>query len=625
MANKENNILEQVSAKDFLADFHPELKLVAQSSDKYVGDCFCEESSESGTRLNISDKVFHCFKCGKGGGILELVVELIDGVSDRKEAYRWLRDEYLVNNTNKRKKKKNNIKKKDKTKSKPQINHKLNAMLYGEVYKYGKDLLNRRNTELAREVFTYLTRERKYTIDRIRSSDFFVMPDKAEVVQYLVDKFPDYDAYIKNKIWYKDQNGKSINVGLKLQGGFLETLNLGIPYRNEKGEILGLVYRSINPKGQDVTRRFYSKDEEGKSQHNDVVMEGQRYDSTIGLSKKEVIYGINRCLEAQKVIVVEGYPDATYLGTYEDINICAVGGGALGKAHVESLARNGVKEIVLSLDNDKLKEKDKLKPEIEQYRLQRKRIFDAIRYLENMGIETYVLEPTLLGDAKDLDELYREKGVDEVKKIVEKAYCITDYLVYILEKEYEILKEGEECLQEIKTQYSAYQALLEIEKHKQKFADNFCASFEKYGFSSELLSLERCLLEEDLPFSEKQYLDLLLYNKEKDSLLYDSLIRDLEDIFWLFQESEQIQSILAGENKEEQITGTIFYELLSQKAIKLGAINLKVSLVRKALNQYTEQAKFATIDSIHKLNEKLQLLEKYHKNFITKRKRILNN
>jgi len=77
--------------------------------------------------------------------------------------------------------------------------------------------------------------------------------------------------------------------------------------------------RSAEPTGTKVTK-------------DGTIMEDVRWDSTYGLSKKD-LFNLDKCKGQETLLIVEGYPDAVYMQALGVPNIVAIGQGVLSKSH----------------------------------------------------------------------------------------------------------------------------------------------------------------------------------------------------------------------------------------------------------------------------------------------------
>ena len=175
-----------------------------KKGDNYLGNCPTGHSSKGGNcfGINTSKNYYHCFNCGESGDIISLV-ELAENKTF-KEAIEWLvntyRPELLSEITGI----------KDNYSEKMDKKYYSNAILYEEVYNYGK-----RN--LSKDKMDYLIKERNYKTENIEKTEWIYFPLDKEIRNHLKKKFPDAEDAIDS---------------LSLQGAFGDRFRLAFPYRD---------------------------------------------------------------------------------------------------------------------------------------------------------------------------------------------------------------------------------------------------------------------------------------------------------------------------------------------------------------------------------------------------------
>lgn len=126
-------------------------------------------------------------------------------------------------------------------------------------------------------------------------------------------------------------------------------------------------------------------------------------------------YGISEVLrlppfDRREVVLVEGLLDVHHLRTRGFPAIAAAGGARLPSSATTRLGQLGFDSVVLAFDND-MPGRDGLTRAVED--LSRAPAGPSVR----------VLEPRLLGDAKDPDEFVREHGLNSFRDLVDGAGC----------------------------------------------------------------------------------------------------------------------------------------------------------------------------------------------------------
>ena len=291
------------------------LKLT-KTGNSLQGDCPTGHPSSNHRcfSINTDQNYFHCFSCGKAGDVISLV-EVTNDV-DFKEAARWLGKEFNISvpegiaDTRKRD---------DAFYSRAAMNE--------EIYRFGKYLLDQVEGGETRQ---YLTKYRGYqSSEDIQNTEWIFFPPDDRLQAFLLSKYPDmidkihrikFDSFVESPYW------------------------AAFPYRDRDGLITGFILRSLRPLGYDLTYRSTGQ-----------KVTGVRYHSTFGTSKHD-LFNLNRCKDQDTILIVEGYPDAILFPTMGLKNVVAVGQGKLAKSHLEGLNEFGVRNVIISFDNDPPKE-----------------------------------------------------------------------------------------------------------------------------------------------------------------------------------------------------------------------------------------------------------------------------
>lgn len=391
-----DNIYEYLKNNIKIEDLADRLKIdLTERGDELAGMCPSGHPSKSRTSflINKNKQVFFCHNCKAGGGIIELV-ELATRLKGA-ELLNWFKRGYNLG-YDFDKLKKGYREKTDEEKQKEQ-ELKTRDFLLEEVVKIGKKMLYEPE---GKETLNYLINDRKYDLEKLKSTEFMFFPKSNLIREHLYEHFSEMSDQIKT---------------LKLNGHFEDNFRLAFPYRNRDGMITGLLKRSTNPKGENITTY------DGKEYKE------QRWDSTPGTIKDD-LFGldkINRVTKKEEkeenkknidtLIILEGYPDAMYLPTLGVDYVVAIGQGVLGEKHLDGLKSRGIKNVILALDNDGVGPKN---------------TETAIKLLlSKTNIRVAVLNPNDLGKSKDPDEYVIENGVDEFRKIVDKSTSAEKWIV----------------------------------------------------------------------------------------------------------------------------------------------------------------------------------------------------
>jgi DNA primase len=167
------------------------------------------------------------------------------------------------------------------------------------------------------------------------------------------------------------------------------------PWRNERGHVGTLWARAIEPDvGASDTRYLYLK---GASRS--------------GLPPYGMTDVLNGSFESRReLVLVEGFFDLHQLRTHGFGSVAALGGLSVAPATFERLASLGVEHVTFNLDGDA--------PGIRA----------AARAIEQAGRaqaspSVYVVDPGLMGAAKDPDALVRAQGIDGWTAILARREC----------------------------------------------------------------------------------------------------------------------------------------------------------------------------------------------------------
>ena len=326
------------------------------------GDCPTGHPSTNHSCFSVDTKenLYHCFSCNEAGDIISMV-ELVESVSFIG-ALRWLIDAFTPDLKAELDDLFNNL-------SDDEKGFFERGNLYRAVFEQGKLQMA---SPAAQVVIDYLVSSRGYDTTKIPMTDFIYWDTDANIRAFLQAKFPDMTEEIKN---------------LSLQGAYGDRFRLAIPYKDRNGVIMGFMKRAFIPQGYAVN---------GKS---------VRWDSTSGLKKTD-LFGLHRIRKQNRLIIVEGYPDATYLPVLGLDNIVALGQGAFSDEYMNGLQAKNITQIILALDNDDVGPKN---------------TENIVKLLSGSDIQVFVIEPSLMGAHKDPDEYVKANGIDAFKNLVDNA------------------------------------------------------------------------------------------------------------------------------------------------------------------------------------------------------------
>jgi len=378
-----DNIYEYLKKKISIEEVAEKLGIHLETKgEEKVGMCPSGHPSKSRTSFSINNKkqLFYCYNCERGGSSIELV-SLAKGIKPAG-VLNWFKKEFNLGDDFDRLQKGYREKTEEEKQKEQEL--KTRDFLLEKVVEIGKKMLYEPEGE---EALNYLINDRKYELEKLKETEFIYFPKSYVLKENLSEEYTEMTEQIKQ---------------LKLNGYFGDNFRLAFPYRNKDGMITGLLKRSVEPSGINITS-FDNKD------HTNV-----RWDSTVGTCKDD-LFGLDKIENTDTLIILEGYPDAIYLPTLGIENVVAIGQGALGKKHLDGLRYKGIKNVILALDNDGVGPKN---------------TETAIELLlGTTKVRVAVINPNDLGNHKDPDEFVRENGVEEFKKVVSKAISAEKWMV----------------------------------------------------------------------------------------------------------------------------------------------------------------------------------------------------
>lgn len=377
---KPNNIFDYVkdniTVLEVAQKFPDFYKTLQKSGNDYGTECPAGHPSSSGRSFKLvydegAEKNFYiCHNCGISGGPFNLA-QILNNWST-KDTIGWFIKEWNLDDSYR------HYVKHQKTPKEliEEENATIRTFLFEKLLEEGKRLLFE---TAGRDALDYLVGKRKYNPDLIKLTDFMYLPKQSTAKQILYKAYPGLKPHIDN---------------LKLVSDFGDDFRLGVPYRTNYGIITGLVLRATEPKG--VSGITFS----GKAFTN------QRWTSTPGM-QKDILFGLDKIKQGtQTLLIVEGYPDTVYLPALGYKNVVGLGTARFGKKQLESLIAKGIKNVILSLDNDKVGPANTA---------------DMIKLLMQHDIRVYVLEPKNLAPYKDADEFVVANGLESFVNVVNAA------------------------------------------------------------------------------------------------------------------------------------------------------------------------------------------------------------
>jgi DNA primase len=318
--------------------------------------------------VDIEDGLYYCFSCKIGGDIIELVA-LVQNVN-RFQASKWIAEQFVPNLLQKFEETMA-----DQTEEQREYNER--AILYKLVFEEGKRQLY---DTIGQPVLKYLVQDRGYITAKLHDTEWIYWDIDKNIRTYLLSKMP--------------QMKEQIDV-LDLQGAFGDQFRLALPYRDRQGLITGFLKRAPVKAGFSIGGRLI------------------RWDSTKGLKKSD-LFGLHRIKKIDDLVIVEGYPDATYLPTEGIDNIVAIGQAAFSEKYIDGLKARGIKRLIIALDNDGgtgIRNTE-----------------EVVRLFAGSEIRAFVIDPPLMDPHKDPDEFIMAKGANAFKLLVKNAELGSSWL-----------------------------------------------------------------------------------------------------------------------------------------------------------------------------------------------------
>ena len=254
-------------------------------------------------------------------------------------------------------------------KSVPILEEKKNiadTKLLGDIHKFAVNkLFNKDN-----KVSEYLKQDRGYDEATIKKMELGYIKNKKEL-----------GLHLKAQGW----SNEKVKEAYSVLGCIGNSHNLIIPYKDAKGEVIGLVGRNIH---------YQSSSEIGK------------YMYTKGLAKSHTLLNIHNTKAGKETVIVEGMLDCLHANAKGIDNVVALGGTSFNATQLKQLQDIGINKINLCLDNDKAGN---------EAAKNIKELISTAKY--NVELK----QTTLPQNIKDPDQMIKEKGIDAFKETLTNA------------------------------------------------------------------------------------------------------------------------------------------------------------------------------------------------------------
>lgn len=167
------------------------------------------------------------------------------------------------------------------------------------------------------KVLSYLKKDRGYDTETIKKMGIGYIDSKKALAKYL------------RGIGHSEEHVKEALKALHYIG---RSHNMVMPFKDDKGTLIGFAARNINYKETDqVGKYLYTK----------------------GLARSSVLLGLDTAKNSKEVTIVEGMLDCAHAKAKGIENVVSLGGSSFNDRQLKLLTDSGVKTIVLALDNDK--------------------------------------------------------------------------------------------------------------------------------------------------------------------------------------------------------------------------------------------------------------------------------
>lgn len=374
-ASINDELIEKIHESSDLIDIVSSYVKLKRTGSNYVGLCpFHNEKTPSFT-VSESKRLFHCFGCGEGGDLITFIMK-IENLSFI-EAVKFLAD---LNG----------------------ISIEEGGNKFNEKEKLEKERIYEINKEAARFYYRNLKNNIKpsrYLKDRNINKNII----NQFGLGYALDSWDSIYSYLKRKGYNEEDIEKTgLIAKRKDNSGYYDKFRNRIiyPIIDVRGRVIGFGGRVLD---NTMPKYLNSPD-------------------TLVFEKGNNLYGLNlikKLSNRKKIILVEGYMDVISLFNYGINYTVASLGTAFTQKQAKLLKRYG-KQIYICYDSDKAGINATIK---------------AINILRKEGVEPKVIK---LPVNYDPDDFIKEKGLNELKKLEDKALNHIDYKILINKQKYDL-------------------------------------------------------------------------------------------------------------------------------------------------------------------------------------------
>lgn len=368
-------LIEEIKKKNDIVDVISKYITLKRKGRTYFGLCPFHGEKTPSFAVSQDKQIFHCFGCGKGGGVIQFVQEIEN--NSFKETLKILADNAKIELPT------NFSVQESELEVKKKIAYNINL----EALNYFKSVLYSNKYKEAT----------KYILDRKLNSRTI----KAFHIGYSA---PGLYEYLNNK-GFKDEdiaNTGLVNFNYNMPQEKFKN-RLMFPIIDGNGNVVGFTARLLNyTKGQKEPKYLNSND-------------------SIVYNKSRTLFGYNLAKKnsREQLIVVEGCMDAISLYQRGFENVVASLGTALTKEQARLISRN-TKQAIIAYDQDGAGKNATIR---------------GLDILADTKIDLRVLEFT---GAKDPDEYIIKYGTEKFREQINKSISLVAFKAKILKEKYNL-------------------------------------------------------------------------------------------------------------------------------------------------------------------------------------------
>lgn len=372
--NINDELIEKIHNSSNLVDIVSRYVNLKKTGSNYVGLCPFHSEKTPSFTVSETKQLFHCFGCGEGGDLITFIMK-IENLSFI-DAVKFLADLLGIP-----------------LKERSNVDNKL---------KLEKDRIYEINKEAARFYYYNLINNKgplRYLYSRNINNNII----NQFGLGYAPDRWDSIYNYLKEKGYEEVDIEKAGLIGLKKDNtGYYDRFRDRIifPIIDLKGRVIGFGGRVLD---NSMPKYLNSKD-------------------TLVFTKGNNLYGLNlikKYSDDKNLILVEGYMDV--LSLYKNgINYVVASLGTAFTQNQAKLLKRYKREIYICYDSDKAGINATIK---------------ALNILRKEGIEPKVI---ILPTGQDPDDFINKNGLEEFKKLMDRALNYIDFRIFINKQKYDL-------------------------------------------------------------------------------------------------------------------------------------------------------------------------------------------